>query len=113
MTEKIDIRAELYTLSGHLRSNRIIDAYDLLKKMSAQMDEEYFNNPKLEIEGVLKQISNTLIDASQALRIADTLLEKWSPQAPKTLQQYRQEIRDTQCTLDDLLAKYVRPVPIS
>jgi hypothetical protein len=44
MSDKIDIRAELHTLKGHLRNNRIIDAYDLLNRMSKQMDDEYYNN---------------------------------------------------------------------
>jgi hypothetical protein len=44
--DKIDIRQELHRLSGHLRQNSIIDAYDLLKRMIKQMDDEYYSNPE-------------------------------------------------------------------
>lgn len=45
---RIDIRAKLHNLIGHLRRNEMIDAYDLLLKMSTQMDEDYYiNGPAL------------------------------------------------------------------
>ncbi len=46
MTFKIDVRAELHTLQGHLRNNRIIDAFELVKAMNKQMDDEYYTCKK-------------------------------------------------------------------
>lgn len=40
--DKIDIRGSLHELNGLLRNNRIIDAYDLLLKMSKQVDDEFY-----------------------------------------------------------------------
>ena len=44
---KIDIRAKLHNLMGHLRRNEIIDAYELLVKMSAQEDAIYYDSNSL------------------------------------------------------------------
>lgn len=41
---KIDIRAKLHNVLGHIRRNEIIDAYELVLKMSAQMDEEFYKD---------------------------------------------------------------------
>lgn len=42
MSNKIDVREALHTVIGMLRRNEIINAYDLLSKMSKQMDDEYY-----------------------------------------------------------------------
>lgn len=47
MNEKIDIRSSLHVLMGYLRRNNWVDAYELLLKMSKQMDDEYYR-PKKE-----------------------------------------------------------------
>lgn len=41
--DKIDIRAKLHNVIGHLRRNELIDAYDLVLRMSQQMDNDYYS----------------------------------------------------------------------
>ena len=41
-TDNIDIRAELHRVMGHLRRGELIDAYELVQKMSKQMDSEFY-----------------------------------------------------------------------
>ncbi len=49
--DKIDIRAKLHNVMGHLRFNEIVQAFELVQKMSAQMDEEYYEPRKRLFDG--------------------------------------------------------------
>lgn len=44
--DKINIRAKLHNVMGHIRRNEFIDAFELVQKMSIQMDIEYYGMPE-------------------------------------------------------------------